>query len=429
MRKLLLILASFAFGLSLSAQSVYEGYPGYEEIKENPRRAANAHHCYEPVDTLDTPAPAGYKAVYISHIGRHGSRYNWRKGVYDKSIAELQQFSDSSRLTEDGEALLRFLKDQRDLEDGKVGTLTARGALEHRQIAGRMYRRFHDVFAARKAIVCSNTPSGRVIASRDNFVARLKELDPGLTFEYDSPEGSASTKKKLTDEQKEEISANTKAPLKEVSKVGRMVKMDRLMAKTFKNPSEIKLRSGRHHFFQKIYNAAAIRQCFDPDCNLPYIEDYFTTDEIYSFWYQSNAGIFKNWGWSEENRGYNARRVGSILHNIIDEADICLKKGDRAANLRFSHDTYVQPLCSLIGLSGNEYRGSITEANSHYLAFRSVCMASNLQFVFYRNKKKDVLVKILHNEKECVIPSLKKINKVYHKWPELRKYLLDQIGE
>ena len=58
------------FCLSLGAQ---------EEVvrlfTENPDRSANNMHSYEFDPIVDTKAPKGFKPFYISHYGRHGSRY------------------------------------------------------------------------------------------------------------------------------------------------------------------------------------------------------------------------------------------------------------------------------------------------------------------------------------------------------------------
>ena len=42
---------------------------------ENPDRASNNMHSYEFDPIVDTPAPKGFKPFYITHYGRHGSRY------------------------------------------------------------------------------------------------------------------------------------------------------------------------------------------------------------------------------------------------------------------------------------------------------------------------------------------------------------------
>lgn len=47
------------------------------QLQQKRARAATNTHSYEFLPTHDTPAPKGYKPVYISHYGRHGSRSNW----------------------------------------------------------------------------------------------------------------------------------------------------------------------------------------------------------------------------------------------------------------------------------------------------------------------------------------------------------------
>ena len=49
----------------------------------------------------------------------------------------------------------------------------------------------------------------------------------------------------------------------------------------------------------------------------------------------------------------------------------------------------------------------MTDAADYWHGFEKMCMGSNIQMVFYRNQKCNVLVKILRNEVETSIPSLK----------------------
>ena len=80
MKKLLLLAAAvLCAAISSSAQD-------YRElIKENPAMAGSnmMNYIYEPA--AYTPAPKGYKPFYISHYGRHGSRYEGN----DKSAAPV----------------------------------------------------------------------------------------------------------------------------------------------------------------------------------------------------------------------------------------------------------------------------------------------------------------------------------------------------
>ena len=42
--------------------------------------------------------------------------------------------------------------------------------------------------------------------------------------------------------------------------------------------------------------------------------------------------------------------------------------------------------------------------------------------IFYKNKKGDVLVKLLYNERETTIPAVQTCCGPYYKWSELREY-------
>ena len=70
MKRILTSLLLSVFCLSLGAQD-----DALRLIAENPDRAANNMHSYEFNPIVDTKAPKGFKPFYISHYGRHGSRY------------------------------------------------------------------------------------------------------------------------------------------------------------------------------------------------------------------------------------------------------------------------------------------------------------------------------------------------------------------
>jgi hypothetical protein len=103
-----------------------------------------------------------------------------------------------------------------------------------------------------------------------------------------------------------------------------------------------------------------------------------------------------------------------------------------AADLRFGHDSALLPLAGLIGIEGVSRRYKVGEAwkNGYYL-WENICMCSNLQMVFYRNKKGEILVKMLYNEKErsiaqCFIPGVEipqPVTGPYYRWQDLRAYL------
>ncbi len=56
--------------------------------------------------------------------------------------------------------------------------------------------------------------------------------------------------------------------------------------------------------------------------------------------------------------------------------------------------------------------------------FQMMPMASNLQMIFFRNKKGNVLVKLVYNDKEVTIPAVKTIGGAFHQWEDLREHLV-----
>jgi hypothetical protein len=57
-------------------------------------------------------------------------------------------------------------------------------------------------------------------------------------------------------------------------------------------------------------------------------------------------------------------------------------------------------------------------------------MGANIQMVFYRSKRSDeILVKILHNEREQILDSkvATPVESVFYRWSDIRNHLLSQI--
>ncbi len=82
MKKILLIaIASLFVSKTLFAQDVKS-----EIIANKSLSASNSLAYPMPKNTKDTPAPKGYKPCYLSHYGRHGSRFIIDKNDYLKPL-------------------------------------------------------------------------------------------------------------------------------------------------------------------------------------------------------------------------------------------------------------------------------------------------------------------------------------------------------
>ena len=434
MKRFVLFLA-LAASLSLGVQAQTVLKSPRELVFENIERAGNTTHRYEALDTVDTPAPKGYTPFYISHIGRHGSRFQLNEKVYTKRLEKLAPYKDAGQLTETGLRLYYDIAKLLEVSEGNYGKLTAIGAQEHREISRRMYNRFPEVFnqGDRKKVETFSTTSGRVLESRRNFLEVLGQNAPGLEIEeYDAKGEYAGRKvseivsgRKVTDEEKariEGLKRSIKYPENPCEPSWR-----RLAGLIFTNPDEISDRKVKS-LMTDVALALQSAQCISD--TLRGVKAYFTPDEIYSSWYRRNIGAYAgNWCINSYNKGIFVKRVIPILRNWIDMADEAVKGNGVAADLRFSHDVYVQPLLSLIGATGNSFICAPEDIGDNYCCFTSISMGTNIQMIFYHKPgSKKVLVKILHNEREVVIPSLKKTDGVYHDWNQLKAYLEKRIN-
>jgi len=98
---------------------------------------------------------------------------------------------------------------------------------------------------------------------------------------------------------------------------------------------------------------------------------------------------------------------------------------DTAADLRFGHDSGILPLAGLLGLEGVAARYPVGQAYKNgFYVWERIPMGTNLQMVFYRDRKDNVLVKILYNEQEMKIPAVKAYKGPYYRWEDLRAHLV-----
>ncbi len=394
--------------------------PAYPLIRENLDRAACNMHSYEFRTVADTPAPEGYVPVYISHYGRHGSRHDVSDTSFDGIVAQLTKFDSSGVLTAAGKRFMLDIMAVAKEHEGMGGELTPRGGREHQALAERMYDRFPGVFSPGKEVDAVASTVQRCIVSMANFTSSLKGKQPGIVLHLTSGE-RYSPVIRLTSP----TSGSGTAARGNGNSGGLPRRPDlqgnygSFLSGILTDPSVL----GKDHdsFIRDAYKAGGL--CQDLDfLGVDIFRNYFTTDELYSLWWQENNSLYGRWGNSIENGDAYSRKALPLLMDIIGKADDALKEGsDRAADLRFGHDMGYMALCSLLHVDtkdGERYRTE--EASQHWFSFEMVPMAANVQFIFYRNSEGDVLVKLLRNEEEVNIPGLDAVSGPYYRWEDFK---------
>ena len=106
-RKLFIsILAAFLTASMLFAQQNWS--KARQEIHDNIRLSASNLLAYpDPTETdVLTPTPKGYEPFYMSHYGRHGSRWLCGDGEYQDVLTPLRKAKALGKLTATGEQML-----------------------------------------------------------------------------------------------------------------------------------------------------------------------------------------------------------------------------------------------------------------------------------------------------------------------------------
>ena len=419
MRTLIITLISLLV-VGASAQTTFE------EVAATPEKSGGVYYAY-PLDFApQTPAPKGYKPVYISHYGRHGSRYLLNDRDYKWVIELLQQAADVQVLSSLGHSALERLQEVWKEAEFHGDELAPLGERQHRGIAERMFASFPEVFKGDARVFARSTTSMRCRNSMDAFVDRLRELNPRLQIRHETKRVYMSY---LNYHSPEHMSFND-GPWKELYRKfqAEHTHPERMMEALFNDPTWVRWNVNPDELMWGFYWIASDMQ--DMECDISFY-DIFTPQELFDLWQCFNFRFYAADADWTDNHGLALRSCHPLLRNILECADAALDPNnvDRVvADLRFGHDGNVIPLCALLGLDG--CTASTSDPNDFYKVwsdFKVSPMGANIQLIFYRRKgSDDVLVKFLHNEHETSIPVVTDCLPYYH-WNDVRAYWLSLL--
>lgn len=393
------------------------------EIAKDQRLAAANYRDYPTPTKALTPAPAGYQPFYISHYGRHGSRWLIGPNAFDKPYAALTKADSLGKLTPRGREVLASVKAMRDNGRSREGELTPLGAEQHRAIAKRMYEHFPQVFAGKTHVDARSTVVIRCILSMENELLQLAALNPQLTFTHDASyhdmyfmndQESPFNKLRNTQAVKDSLKAFNerhndfthmlRTVFNDTAYANRMAKTD-LAFRLWNMCIDLDNTELRHHF-KPLY-------------------DLFSPDETYNAWLQNNAYWYCASGPNKITNGAGMYMQANLLRRFLADADSCVQLQHPGAQLRFAHESTVLPFVCLLNINGfgNPRSGLDNLDKEGWASYRVFPMACNVQFIFYRSAKhNDILVKILLNEEEATLPVKTDCAPYYH-WNDVRAYM------
>lgn len=390
------------------------------ELAAHPERSAGIYHSYDYAPADPAPVPAGYEPFYISHYGRHGSRYLSSESAYEEPLDLLRRAAAADALTPRGRRLLGEVEAIAADAAGRYGDLSPRGVAEHRAIAERMYAAYPQVFSTdgRECLVESrSTLVPRCILSMAAFDERLKEIDPAIRTTREASRrylGYLANGVALD---------SLYRPASAVADSLLRIRLEpaRLLGEIFSDPQFVR-REVRdpHRTAERLFQLAGIMQ--DIDYLGISLYDLFTDEELYALWEVENVRRYLTMGPSERFGDPVVAAAKPLLHNIVETADEVIR-GERTlcASLRFGHDVYITPLLALMGVEGASARVRPVDDVAAVWNVQQVSpMAANLQLIFFRNPSTgDVRVRVLHNERDARLPVA---GGPYYPWETLRAY-------
>jgi hypothetical protein len=407
-------------GVALLSQAVAVAQTSPEEIAANPGKAGGVYYAYPVTESHNTPAPKGYKPFYISHYGRHGSRYLIGDNDYKNVIDRMHDADSHNALTPLGKDVLQRLDSIWLEAKGRGGELTPLGVRQHHDIAQRMYRAYPEAFAGTPEITAASTVVMRCAHSMFAFVEGLKELNPSLVIpresgtrnmdylNYHSPEsGKYNGHDGDWYQDYRKFRAEKTRP-------------DRMMKSLFSDSLYVRRHIDPTEMMWSFYWITVDMQNMETKLSF---YDLWEGDELFNLWEVFNFNFYACNSSYPLADGQHVDNAKNLLRNIVETADNYIAEGKNGATLRFGHDGNVIPLAALFQFENcAPYESNPYELYKVYSDFKISPMASNIQLIFFKNKQGDILVKFMLNEQEVAIPCATD-NFPFYRWADARAAL------
>lgn len=385
------------------------------ELLSDPMKAYGNDYPYKFRPGELTKAPKGYKAFYISHYARHGSRYYWNSTLYKTLDTLLTAAKEKNLLTEEGKAFADKFFDAKDELMTGISELTQLGWEQHQGIARRMYNNFPEVFDKGGNILAISSLSERCVMSMSAFCQELVQCNPKLEIREQSSRFTLNAVVPTDGENPYRVSYARTKPRYESSSV-------KFPRDTMMNKTVIKRVFTSTEGLPGKANgiAGSLKSLYTSLPNIYHegmMGNIFTDNEIVNHWEEDNLGSY-SWVFGSQND------MIPILEDILKKAcDVIDGNSGNVADFRFGHDSCIGPLTVLMGING----ANLDPENPYDVKYCyqnwETSKACNIQLVFYRNKRNssDILVKCLLNESEATLP-IETDSFPYYRWDDVLSY-------
>ena len=303
-------------------------------ISKAPSYASCNYHIYpDSISSKQTPAPKGKKPFYISHYGRHGSRYISNRSGYDTPYIMILHADSLNELTPIGQKVLQEMKSIMDDTEGRWGELTGYGKRQIQDIGRRMAESYPEIFCPGANVRAISTIVPRCIESMGAAAMEMLQVCPELNIKMEASQRTQwylnyqdlnLRRNYMTPETRKAFDAFIKP------RMGN----SRLMETIFKNPDIVKEFVDEGDFNYYMMKMALFQYNISYNRNAHLIE-VFHTDEFYQMWQIDNALWYIQHGACKLNGGHQPYSQRYLLKQLISDADSCIALENPGAQLRF----------------------------------------------------------------------------------------------
>lgn len=359
-----------------------------EQFTSTPGKSGGVYFAYPSPDTVIlTSPPTGYKPFYISHYGRHGSRYLLSDNDYLRLIKMLEKADSAQMLTDIGLNLLSRSREIWEEAKGHTDELAPLGKRQHRGIAERMLQSYPEVFAQHGQITARSTTSLRCVLSMFAFCERIKELNSEIYINWNTSKKDMFYLNWHSDEYNT-LKKDPEGWMKDFRKFCSRPGLDptRFVSQIIRDTAYFH----RNHedprmLMTAVYDVASDLQDMETELRM---YDLFTPSELVECWRNGNAWFYYSDANAKANKGMSLSSCRHLVNNIIEQADSAIAgKGD-IATLRFGHDGNIIPLAACLHLKNCD--ACIEDAfriEDVWRNYEVSPMAANIQLVFYKKLK------------------------------------------
>ena len=374
-----------------------------------------------PADNSITAYPDSLTPVYISHVGRHGSRFPASSTHAMQLLRYLNTADSLGTITNTGKRLKEVTEYVIATSAGRWGALDSLGMAEHRGIASRMYMAYKTVFDNAKIRAISSY-SPRCLMSMMCFVHQLDRLNNKIEITTSTGRSNSPLMRPFDIDndyldfrqagrwsQPYEDFVNTFVPTTAI-------------CRAIGNNTGLSDEELRQAAITEYYVIAGL-DAMGLDANEA---EFFTKDEINRLWSAFNLRQYLQRA-ANTISSVPADIASPLLLDIIDGTDRFINgKDDTNVVLRFGHAETLMPLLSLMRVPEAYYMTNYFDTvRQHWLDFKTFPMAANLQMVLYKTAKGKFYVRFDINEKPVkLIPG---DDRTYLPWETARTQLMKYI--